>query len=345
MISCERCKLILDDGTRHCPRCGDPLGVPDPHKPQRRSDVHTLLASANLSRVRSEWDEAIEFCMEALKLEPKNPEIYSLLGDIYNARGQDEEAAQWFTMALELAPGNTEDRIKLERLQGRLAKSDSAKLPIAGGDHGSWFDRFAGGKGLDSSVRIITLVSVIFVCLLLLAGLLAFIWRSPNLESEMEDAAHIRNRSGESALANSERNRETIIEPLATRSAAEQQIITALSSDERIRARIITVEDVKMDPRVSLLMITFHSSGSMTKNFILADAMEVANAAFGPNPGGNWIMVRCYGNVVNDLGVSEPELLFIADVERNSAMSVTAQSPREELESIFLKPWWNSKVQ
>lgn len=346
MITCEKCKLILDEGTRNCPRCGDPLNVAGPHEGPKPTDTHPLLASANLSRIRGEWDEAIELCMEALKLEPKNAEIYSLLGDIYESRGQDEEAAQWFTMALDLAPTNKTDKIKLDRLREKFAKLEVSNLPPSAGDYLSWFDRFAMGRSMPSYVRITTVVSVVFVALLLIAGLLAFIWRSPNLDAELEERlAQQETVEEESISDHSEGGSSLVVDTSSIRSALEQQVLATVSSDSRVRARNVAVEDVKIDPRIGLLMVTFRTAGPLTRAAVSADAISVADAVFAGSTETSWAMIRCYGSVTNEFGSPALDLLFVADIERGAAAAVDAASPIEDLDQAFVKPWWNLRVQ
>ena len=79
-------------------------------------EVYSLLAQANLLRMRGCWEEAVESCMAALRLTPDSHSAQSLLGDIYENQGRLDDAIQWYRMALDLNPTSTADRMKLERL-------------------------------------------------------------------------------------------------------------------------------------------------------------------------------------------------------------------------------------
>lgn len=94
-------------------------------------EIKQFLALANLARLRRQWDEAIDGCVEALRKEPRNPSAHSLLGDIYRDQGKFEDAAEWFRMALDLY-ANPSDTAKLKQVEGeisRLALSKTRSLP------------------------------------------------------------------------------------------------------------------------------------------------------------------------------------------------------------------------
>jgi hypothetical protein len=94
-------------------------GARKPRRPLmvNMDDVYALLSAANLARMRGRWDEAIDKCAEALRLDPNNSTAHSLVGDIYQDQGRKEEAIQWYQMALDLDPDNTADRVKIDRLK------------------------------------------------------------------------------------------------------------------------------------------------------------------------------------------------------------------------------------
>ena len=87
--------------------------VPDPTLPR---EAYTLLAQANLLRMRGRWDEAVDKCMAALRLAPQNASAQSLLGDIYENQGRLDDAIQWYRMALDVNPDSPADSLKLDRL-------------------------------------------------------------------------------------------------------------------------------------------------------------------------------------------------------------------------------------
>ena len=94
-------------------------------------EIKQFLALANLARLRRQWDEAIDGCIEALRKEPRNPSAHSLLGDIYRDQGKFEDAAEWFRMALDLYsnPSDTAKLKQVEREISRLSMSKTRSLP------------------------------------------------------------------------------------------------------------------------------------------------------------------------------------------------------------------------
>ncbi len=84
--------------------------------------INGLLTQANLSRVRGNWSEAIDRCVEVLQADPANAAAHALLGDIYAARGRREDAVQWYRMALEIHP-NPIDEAKLNRIEREIVQA------------------------------------------------------------------------------------------------------------------------------------------------------------------------------------------------------------------------------
>ena len=78
--------------------------------------IHTLLAQANLFRLRRQWEEATEQCIGVLRADPGNQAAHSLLGDIYRDQNKFEDAIRWYQMAVDLQP-NAADDAKLRKLE------------------------------------------------------------------------------------------------------------------------------------------------------------------------------------------------------------------------------------
>ena len=87
------------------------------HETGLTREVYSLLAQANLLRIRGCWEESVESCMAALRLAPESSSAQSLLGDIYENQGRYDDAAQWYRMALDVNPNSPADRMKLDLLQ------------------------------------------------------------------------------------------------------------------------------------------------------------------------------------------------------------------------------------
>ncbi|HZO88766.1 MAG TPA: tetratricopeptide repeat protein [Chthonomonadaceae bacterium] len=143
--------------------------------------LRTALTRANLFRLRGQWEEAVERCIEVLRAQPGNPAAHSLLGDIYRDQGKTDDAIQWYRMALELRP-NPADEAKLrdqERLRARLlsapgrrlAGSPAALTPVSPDGDGAVPAGTAALLGISPRRWLlgITLTSVVFLILMVVA--------------------------------------------------------------------------------------------------------------------------------------------------------------------------------
>jgi hypothetical protein len=93
--------------------------------------LYSILSAANLSRMRGNWQAALDKCVEALRLDPTSATAHSLVGDIYADQGKSDEAIQWYQMALDLDPGNAADRSKLDRLKNPVIESPApSEMPF-----------------------------------------------------------------------------------------------------------------------------------------------------------------------------------------------------------------------
>lgn len=119
---CPHCGAEISDDSRFCPECGAPLQeeLSGAEELAMEREVYSLLATANLYRIRGLWQEAENKCIEVLRRYPNNPTAHSLLGDIYADQGRWEEASEWYELAVELSPASTVDRKKLERVKDIL---------------------------------------------------------------------------------------------------------------------------------------------------------------------------------------------------------------------------------
>ncbi len=130
-IICKSCGMAVPEGRKSCPSCGtatfrDAAAPPD--TPDPNSEIHLLLAEANLLRIRGKYEEAIGVCTRLLRADPKNAAAHSLLGDIYLEQHNYREALGWFKLAVQLNPYNAADRRKMEEMDARVYKGDGAKV-------------------------------------------------------------------------------------------------------------------------------------------------------------------------------------------------------------------------
>jgi hypothetical protein len=117
---CDRCFAEVAESSTYCPECGAPLA----EGADSDVEVHPDLAKANLLRMRGEFAAAEEACLQILKRLPNNASAHTLLGDVCQERGDLEQAAQWFELALDLNPSSVVDQQKLESVRIQLEQKD-----------------------------------------------------------------------------------------------------------------------------------------------------------------------------------------------------------------------------
>ena len=149
-MKCPDCNATIDNGAVICGSCNASLPFADVtmrlsdfpsiygsandsagSSPDTNDTVHGLLTQANLCRLRSQWPEAIDFCVAVLRIAPADLATHSLLGDIYRDQGKLEDAIQWYRMAVDLGSSPI-DIAKLEKaeidLTQLLARRSSRSL-------------------------------------------------------------------------------------------------------------------------------------------------------------------------------------------------------------------------
>jgi len=102
--------------------------------PMLEEAVHKLLATANLFRMRGQYDEAQEKCSEALRLYPRNIEAMEMMGDLLYERGRLDEALHQYKAAIDLLPTpslETKYARMLLRIEERERERQKAEAALA----------------------------------------------------------------------------------------------------------------------------------------------------------------------------------------------------------------------
>ena len=86
---------------------------------RRKRTPLSLLIEAEHHMLRGNLKRALEICREVIEAEPKNPQAYELLAEIFERLGNFEKAAEYFAYAAQLAPSNQYYRMQVERLLSR----------------------------------------------------------------------------------------------------------------------------------------------------------------------------------------------------------------------------------
>jgi len=139
-----------------------------------------LLAQANLARIRSHWNEAVEICVRVLRSQPGNADAHSLLGDIYRDQGLVDDAIQWYRMASDLRPTGP-DVEKLRKLEVERDRQAALSVPLNAAMAEGGYDGGAGGTtqlmGYSPKrwLNTLTIVSACFLAaIVLVLGVMRF---------------------------------------------------------------------------------------------------------------------------------------------------------------------------
>lgn len=344
MRKCEDCKIILDGSARYCPKCGKNVASGNGGVSTSKPEVGALLASANLHRIRQEWDAAILDATEALKLEPNNSDITSVLGDIYEQRGMYDESLIWYQMALEINPDSASDKLRLEQVRKRASSGrDTDSFGIFQSRARLWTAIMAGA----------------FVIIVALA--LFFIIRRPHSEPRSVVAPSPGVRAPHTAEENSTPDflstPQAPTEARAPRSEPLEGPTTPISApslrtsgEARVNRDLqnvqdggIKTDDVIADPRQGVVIVTFSvpTAGPTNRSNILLAAAAVAKAAFASNTEIKFVTARC---VVSGNNGASPQIAFVGDIARVTEGTLGTTPSPQDLDKAFTRQWWNPQV-
>ncbi|MGI6294594.1 MAG: tetratricopeptide repeat protein [Armatimonadota bacterium] len=343
MRRCDNCRIILDDDFRYCPKCGADISS-GASAPQRSdADVQSLLASANLHRLRAEYDQAIADATDALRLDPRNPDVPSLLAEIYEQKGMREEAIAWYQMALEMSPESEHNQERLDRL-GELILTESResqrKEPT-----GAW----------QWSAKWAWALGAIFIIIVIMAVISAFRGRSEVATNHPVPTAQQQYQAPAPQLSGSESlpqrppssSPETGSSPapagIVARTPAESYIRSELASAQPVTDTGAGINDVIADPRSGVVSVTFTLpfSPMLTKQQIITASTQIAKKAFDLNREVKFVTARC---LVQMPGAQGTQVAFIGDIARQTADGLPATPSEEQLLGSFTGPWWNPQI-
>lgn len=134
LMSCPRCFANIPVGSPSCPECGAPVG----EGYSAPSDASPELAKANLSRLRGDFRAAREQLLSILRRYPNSAPAHEMMGDVYEDDGDLDQAAQWYELALDLAPDMPGLQQKQDSVVRRLAEMERERAESSIGMLRSW---------------------------------------------------------------------------------------------------------------------------------------------------------------------------------------------------------------
>jgi hypothetical protein len=334
-------------------------------------DAETLLASANLARMRRRWLEAESLCVEVMRQDPNNIHAHSLLGDIYRDQNRLHDARQWYQMALDLNPDSAADRAKLteiERMEARFSGADALPTPPAP----PLSDQVGTQKLLGVSpvawVRGLTVVSVVFA--LAAFALIAYLWRNPAGKPPVPTGTVAMRPSGSPGpqgtipmpnmtppstalppanLPPPGLNRSLPAPPVSPPGAPEE---TMTDQEIGIRDHIhrqgvlspeTSVSLVTVDPNQQSVSLTLTrvqrgpvTSMAILRDTIVRDSIQASQALF--YAGSQFQRVRISYRISIDS--NRPIPLFSGDLDRATAQNIQGSMDTDQLANLFTNPQW-----
>lgn len=342
------------------------MHTPDPTPTPTESsglprEAYALLAQANLSRMRGQWQEATQKCMQVMTLAPNNASAQSLLGDIYDNQGFLDDAIQWYRMALDVQPDSPADRLKLSRLLEAKARQmpPPAPAPAVPAPPPAPVSALPGlrrwqeglGDKPDLLVKWAALGAGLLVVLVVVIALVQIQAASrvpvhevnapPVLLPALAPPAGT-DAGAVSAPAAPKASLAPVRDP------GEADLLAKLQAAPALSALSITVSDAQIDPRTSRLVLTY-SLPPPAVNVLLRDTLLRAGlvvAQAGLQSGGaqaSVVTVRC---IAAPRAGSAPVLLCVADTTRAQALSVAGPGALSttQLAALFAAPWFAPNV-
>ena len=300
---CPKCFEVNDPAATYCLECGAPLSD-EPGAEGSDQEVYREITQANLHRIRGDYKPAIDVCLGILKRFPNNGTAHTLLGDIYAEKGELEQAAEWFEMALDLRPESENDRRKLEAVQRRRSEQDAASA--------------AQQLGIPESKPRAQQYVFVMVLLVVIVGIGSFLLggsMAPNRNSgqpkTITDPINVGDPKPDQSVPTGQQptNNEPVVQATVyPGSPVEQQTAALLAQKYTIGRKILGVHE---DPRGPSL----HLTAKLEKEDDPASvAIDIARAVF--------TEYATFASITVELG-DGAQTVFVADVVRTDYDKVT----------------------
>jgi hypothetical protein len=318
-------------------------------KQRPSNDSYLELVTANMLRLRRQFDLAEAQCSSVLRSDPKSAGAHSVMGDIARDRGELKDAIEWYKLALDLDPGNVSDRRKLEAVIDkvyprervgpveRLRENVAGQLGTTAAEMRAARLPAAAYLALGAMLAVIIGVTVVVLALGHRASPL-----TAGISEDQPSGAFLATPLQPRPAAQAPTAAEPATEPPFVESIAELE--AALLGHLKEQARVVDpncrVVEAEIDPRDGGVSIRLSMprvwSAEETRNSMLRVAAGLARAAAAWDERVSAVRVRC--DAREEGQSSEPAFVGQADLGKLAAAAQGLGSDQDE--QAFASVWW-----
>lgn len=352
MNFCDHCLAPLAPNATHCPECGLPVtsGTDDPLLiAEEERLVNPRLAHANLLRMRGKWEEAMRACSEVLRQFPNNVHAHALMGDIYRDQGNLEEAAQWYKLALDLAPDSAVDRRRLEQVQQELEIRQQAQSRSEEVEHLQKQARLL--RVFSASVlglAVVVAIGITWAFQSRIAGRPASAPLSITTSRLPVETPAVTDLSPPNAEPGIQSNISTEPpppvkpkppEPIRTQDDLLADRVKEWLNQHEVKPSLL---EITTDPLANHLLVTFGYTLDTSRETLYRTAWLSAAAVFTTLPEVQTVRVRCLIPVRASGAQKVLLLAFVTDIPRKLMPAQPVDTPVKDIPAFFQNAWYNS---
>jgi hypothetical protein len=339
-------------------------------------ELHKALTQSNLLRLRGQWQDAINVCMDVVGRQPGNTTALSLVGDIYLEIGRYDAAIDYYCRAVDTAPGNVAERAKLAKAidvkrQSVSAHTDNYRdLRTSAHSYSMQESEVARFARVDKLLRVTTVCVASVMLLTILAAPFITQYRRQHTLAMASDGKVVTNpvvllpqipgQTPSSIAANLNE-----AGPTTLRDPSDQVLVDSLRGDPSLLGHGVQVADVTTDPRDSRATITFLENAGADqavdlRGAVMRNSVRLAqSAALRTSTSSiNSFTLRCLllsqpqtqdtvpGTATQSIMASTP-LIFAGDIARPSIPTGDPDSVLTDdsvAESVFTRLWWSPSM-
>ena len=333
-----------------CPQCGHMSPVESPTAPE--SDVYLMLMTANVLRLRRQWELAEAKCSEVLSREPGSAAAYSVLGDISRDRGNARDAIEWYKLALDRDPASAADRAKLESMIDAVFSDAPRTTTEKAGSavRRRFSDAVTKVRSWQRPCALAVLLAAVLCVLLVIAAYTILLDRgaaSPRAAAAPRMEAFVPARAPQLPLGAGQGMNLPV-------SAPPEEITGDISALEVALSQELAARVQRLDPTCEVLGAEIEPvsataaircslprlwSRASTRDSVLRAVREIADAARAWDPRLSRLRIRCY---LNQPGIGQ-ELGMTAEGSAEQ-LAKLGEAPTTAAGAPGAAVWWHSEL-